>query len=352
MKKLRWALIVALLVVTGLLFWRWRSPRSAESFPEATPPASVSAQKTQTAPPSPAPATPVAPPPVATTTPPVSKREQMTNLLSSVNHKAIEFYGKVVDQQGTPLSNVGVYASVIYNTGLKAGVDKKQTETDAAGLFSISGMKGRTLGIGLDKTGYEYGGEHGPFQFTEMVMEAERYHPEPKKPIVFVMYKLQGAEPMIYGDGRGFDLPPDGTPVRIDLATGKKVAAGGDVIVILKQPMAQPGQWLKHYPWTAQITAAGLFESTEKLMYLAPENDYVSTLTYGQKGDERIQENRVQTRFFVRTVDGRYARVQMSITSVSNPDRGSHVGLTWWLNSKPGSRNLEFDPAKAIKPKP
>lgn len=348
MKKLRWVLIVVLLVVIALLFWRWWSPTSAPSSTEAaSPPASASAPKAPSAPPSPAPATPV-----AATTPPTSKHEQMTNLLGSANHKAIEFYGEVVDQQGTPLRGVGVYASVIYNSGLKAGVDKKQTETDAAGLFTISGMKGRTLGIGLAKAGYEYGGEHGPFQFTELVLEAERYHPDPKNPVVFVMYKLQGAEPIIYGNGRGFDLPPDGTPVRIDLTTGKKVAAGGDMIITLQQPMAQPGQWLKHYPWTAQITAAGLFESTEQLMYLAPARDYVSTLTYGQKGDERIQENRVQMRFFVRTADGRYARVQMSITSGSNPDRGSHVGLTWWLNPKPGSRNLEFDPAKAIRPQP
>lgn len=276
----------------------------------------------------------------------------MQNLLGAVNHKAIEFYGKVVDQRGTLLSGVSVYASVIYNSGLSAGVDKKQTETDAAGLFSISGMKGRTLGIGLEKDGYEYGGEHGPFQFTEMVIEAERYHPDPKNPVVFVMWKLQGAEPMIYFERRAFKLPPDGTPVRIDLATGKKVPTGGDMIVTLQQPIAQPGQRLTHYPWTAKIAADGLQESALKLMYLAPENGYVPALTYGEKGDERVQERHVEKSFYLKTRDGRYARGRMDFTSDTNPDRGSYVGLTWWLNPKPGSRNLEFDPKKAVSPKP
>jgi len=269
-----------------------------------------------------------------------------------VNHKDIEFYGKVVDQHGAPLADVGVYASVIYNSGLSAGVEKKQTKTDAAGLFSISGMKGRTLGIGLDKDGYEYGGDQGPFQFTEMVMEAERYHPDAKKPVVFVMYKLQGAEPMIYFKRKDFDLLADGTPVRIDLATGKKVTAGGDLTVTLKQPSAQFGQQLLHYPWTVEITADGLAESTAKLMYLAPGNGYMSTLTYGEKGDERVQHNQVEKNFYLKTADGRYARVRLDVTSRSNPEYPSTMGLTWWLNPKPGSRNLEFDPAKAIKPTP
>lgn len=353
MKKLHWVLLVALFLALGLFFWRWRSPHSAPSSTDAVPsPASVSAQKTQATPSASALATPGLPSPVTATTPPISKHEQMANLLSSVNHKAIEFYGKVVDQQGVPLSGVGVYASVIFNSGLSAGVDKKQTKTDAAGLFTISGMKGRTLGIGLEKEGYEYGGEHGPFQFTEMVMEAERYHPDPQSPVLFVMYKLQGAEPMLYFERRTFKLPPDGTPVRIDLASGNKVTSGGDLVVTLQQPMAQLGQQLEHYPWTAQITANGLVESTAKLMYLAPEDGYTSSFAYGKKSDEQVQQNQVEKSFYLKTMDGRYARIKMDLTSRTNPDRPSTVGLTWWLNPAPGHRNLEFDPAKAIKPKP
>jgi hypothetical protein len=118
----------------------------------------------------------------------------------------------------------------------------------------------------------------------------------------------------------------------------------------LQQPIAQPGQRLTHYPWTAKIAADGLQESALKLMYLAPENGYVPALTYGEKGDERVQERHVEKSFYLKTRDGRYARVRMDFTSDTNPDRGNFVGLTWWLNPKPGSRNLEFDPNKEIAP--
>jgi hypothetical protein len=350
MKKLRLILLGALIVGLVLLLWHWQSPRSTRESTGATSPAApVSVDKPQTPLPT--------PPPTQSSTegataPQANKREQMRSLLGAVNHKAIEFYGKVVDQQGAPLPDVDVYASVIYNSGLSAGMDKKQTKTDAAGLFSISGMKGRTLGIGLDKDGYEYGGDQGPFQFTEMVAEAERYHPDKRNPIVFRMWKLQGAEPLIYFERRAFKLPSDGTPVRIDLATGKKVASGGDLIVTLQQPMAQPGQWLHHYAWNAELKAGGLMESTDALMYLAPEDGYRASLVYGEKGDERLQNFTINKRFYLKTADGRYARVKMDLTSQTNPDHPSTIGLIWWLNPTPGHRNLEFDPAKTITPRP
>jgi hypothetical protein len=181
MKKLRWILLGALIVGIVLLLWRWRSSRSARESKDATlPAASALINEQQATQPSTALAAPVQSPPAGATASQISKREQMQSLLGTVNHKAIEFYGKVVDQQGAPLANVDVYASVIYNSGLSAGLDKKQTKTNVEGIFSISGMKGRTLGIGLDKDGHEYGGDQGPFQFTETVTEAERYHPDGK----------------------------------------------------------------------------------------------------------------------------------------------------------------------------
>jgi hypothetical protein len=277
---------------------------------------------------------------------PLSRKERVEEILSAINHKPIEFYGKVVDQGGAPLANVLVHASVIHNNGITAGLQKAQTTTNVAGLFSIQGMQGRTLGIGLEKQGYEYGGEHGPFQFTEFVPETERYHPDSKNPVVFVMRKLQGAEPMVFFERKAFDLPADGVPVQIDLATAKKVSSGGDLTFSLVHPLAPRGQWLERYPWEVQISAAGLSESTEKLMYLAPEAGYVSKLLYGEKGDEADERRQLQRSFYVRISNNCFARVKMDLHTQTNPSYPSYVVLTWWLNPSPGHRNLEFDPER------
>lgn len=348
MKKRRWTILTLLLLLLLLLFLWWRSRQSQAPEPQATPPtAAVSPSPTPKAGEraAPTPAAPVAAP---------TKREQMSNLLGGLNHKDIEFYGKVVDQAGTPLPDVAVYASVLYNTGLTSGMDKSETRSDAEGLFSISGMKGRTLGLSLVKPGYEYDGEKGPFHFTELVGEKDRYTPDRKNPVILTMWKLQGAEPMAQFDRHSFKLPADGTPVRVNLATGKQVADGGDIIIETKHPLAEPGIWLQRYPWSVAISApgGGLIESTSRRMYQAPESGYATTLTYQETGKEESFKGQFDKRFYVKTGVGVYARLVVDLSTQTNPKYPSTIGIIWWLNPKPGSRNLEFDPAKVIKPKP
>ena len=347
MKTKRWVLIAVVVILLGMLLW-WVRAKTASSNPDAAkqPVTTVQSSAGQVKNDSP----PVEPAAVSAKAPlppqPQSKREQMREILSKLNDKEIEFYGKVIDQFGTPIPGVNVGGSAIYNNGVSSGVQEKKTVTDAEGFFSFTGMRGRTFDCGLRKPGYQTMPEGDAWDYTELVPEEKRHHPDPKNPVILRMWKLQGAEPMIYFDRKSFMLPPDGAPVRIDLATGKKVSSGGDVIVTIEQPMAPPGERLTHYAWTAKITATGLQESTAKLMYLAPERGYTSALNYGENGNERVQEKQVAKSFYLKTADGRYARVSMDLTSDTNPERGSYVGLTWWLNPKPGSRNLEFDPAK------
>src|ERR1051325_6563197 len=55
---------------------------------------------------------------------PVSRgREPATRneLLASLNHQPIEFYGRVVDQFDAPVAGAEVRAQVIYNTGSRSG---------------------------------------------------------------------------------------------------------------------------------------------------------------------------------------------------------------------------------------
>lgn len=347
MKNRRWIIVTLLLLVLVLLFLWWRSRHAKTTEPQTPPPAAV-------VPPSP-------PPQAATQTPPPSpataatsgKREQMSNLLGGLNHKDIEFYGKVVDQEGTPLPDVAVYASVLYNTGITSGMAKSETKSNAQGLFSISGMKGRTLGLSLDKPGYEYDGEKGPFHFTELVGAKDRYTPDQKNPVILVMWKLQGAEPMVQFDRRSFKLPADGALVRINLATGKQVTDGGDLVIETKHALAEPGKWLQRYPWSVSISApgGGLIESTSRRMYQAPESGYATVLSYQETGKEESYKGQFDRRFYVKTGTGRYARLIVDLSTQTNPQYPSTIGIIWWLNPS-GSRNLEFDPAKVIKPTP
>jgi hypothetical protein len=254
MKKRTLSVFAAILLLTFLVMSWWQYQH--RNIAALAPPETKSAMPINTPVVAPTNGATAATASVATERP--NKRVAMASLLGKLNHKPIELYGKVVDQLGVPLADVEVYASVIYNTGLSSGIDRGETKTDASGLFAIKGMKGRTLGIGLVKEGYQYGGDHGPFQFSDLEEPAKQHHPDANKPVIFIMHKLQGAEPMLHFNRQGFIVQPDGTPVRINLMTGKRVATGGDLVITLKHPKAEKGQQrLEHYPWTAQFIAAG-----------------------------------------------------------------------------------------------
>lgn len=353
MKTRYWVLIAVVAILLGLLLW-WSRDDKRQAASDATTPAAatrqsssdISKKATVSAEPAAAPANASLPPQ------PPGKREQMREILSKFNDKEIEFYGKVIDQFGAPIPNVDVYGSVIYNNGVSSGVQKKQTVTDAEGLFSFSGMKGRTFDCGLRKPGYETMPEGDAWDYTELVPAGKRHHPDPKNPVILKMWKLQGAEPMIHLK-KAFKIPPDGTPVRIDLTTGKIVEQGGDLVVTLRHETLAPGALpLRGFDWNAQIAAnaGGIVESTQRLMYLAPESGYASVLAVDMPANKSGWQPNVDSAFYLQSRGQIYSRVAMHLNANPNQERGSYLSLHWWLNPKPGSRNLEFDPAKTAKP--
>ena len=290
----------------------------------------------------------------------MSKSEQMMAILKQFNHKNIDFYGKVVDQDGMPLKDVAVGASVIYNSGFSSGINFSETKTDVRGLFEFHRMKGRTLGIGMEKAGYEYGGDYGPFQYSDLGPKVEHFTPDASNPIVFKMVKLKGAEPMIYYRLQNYGMPTDGSPLRINLTNSKKQLSDGDIILTLNRNLEKSSDRLVDiYPWTVELYApgGGFIESTNSLLYLAPEEGYVEKITFGQTGNEPIQYNRPKyhiselsayKQYYLRISNGCYARIVIDIGIESPLETRVSYTLSWWMNPKPGDHNLEYDPQKRV----
>ena len=65
----------------------------------------------------------------------------------------ITFYGKVIDQHGMPVPNADIKFRANDNPYGGKG-SEYQRQTDSNGLFSISGIRGLTLGVEVSKTGY------------------------------------------------------------------------------------------------------------------------------------------------------------------------------------------------------
>ncbi len=276
----------------------------------------------------------------------------MRAVLDAYNHKDIEFYGKVIDQYGNPLPDVKVTASVIYNSGEKSGVQEARTTTDAEGVFSFTGMKGRTFDCHLEKMGYQTMPERDAFDYTELVPAEKRHHPDPRNPVVLKMWKLQGTEPLVHFERKYFPLPTDGTPVQIDLSTGKQVATGGDLVLALNHVVLPRGALPEpQFDWRAraEVAGGGLIESNQRLMYRAPEAGYAPALTIDMPAAKPDWANSINRSYYVRTRGNLFGRVEVYLNANQRGYDPSYVMLQWWLNPKPGSHNLEVDTGQLVQ---
>lgn len=312
---------------------------------------------------------PSKPPLDSHSTPPTSPTQkpspELRKTIETLNHNEIEFYGRAVDQFGEPVSAADVEGVVLVNTGSRGGQMRRQTMTDAQGYFQFGGFKGQDLGIGINKEGYEYRRRNSSFSYTYFEADHERHIPDSKNPVIFVLWKKQGAEALVHYREVFWEIPADGSPVGLDLATGKLVKDRPDVVMSLVRDPLRMRAGEMGYRWKATITApsGGVITAGEQDYYNeAPETGYVPQFEHVQEAQsvrdaqaERIKwtwENSVTETLFIKSREGqRYARVEFSIYPGGRTDNDAEgsVGVRVWLNPK-GSRNLEFDPAKAITP--
>ncbi len=251
---------------------------------------------------------------------------------------AIVFYGRVLDQNDQPVGSANI--SMSWTDLSSKGVAKQKLVSDAGGLFSISGIHGKNLGVdNIEKDGYAASGlEQNDFEYAAFF--DEHYHiPDPKSPVVFRMHKKVRAETLIVVSNE-YSIPSNGT-VALDLKTGRQ--GGSDVSIELTENRDPTGRI-----WAAKVTAPlGLQIADDQFSTVAPEFGYKSEVSVDQstKQPSGFQSGSLYkgSRLFVKTASG-YALVEFRMVPGNN-----YFRLTSYLNPNPNSRNLELDPKQQAK---
>lgn len=261
--------------------------------------------------------------------------------LPSLSAAKIVFYGKVVDQDGKPLPDVEVTGK----TGSKVAFYTEerrdyQTKTDAEGLFVFDQFKGDGLVIDLNKPGYKFASDHRNFLYSAITGDQKRHEPDAKKPVVFTMFASTGAEPLVHYYGKFFYGKINGAALLIDLTKARDVNQGGDLeIKVVKDP-------LDKNKWSAalRVVDGGLIEEKKDFQITAPASGYEKEVIV----EATQQQPTISKTYYVMSQNKKhYSRVVMSI-NLGAEDQ-FNVVLRVWLNPS-GSRNLEYDPTKQIKP--
>jgi hypothetical protein len=171
----------------------------------------------------------------------------------------ITFYGKVVDQNNQPVSDVKVRLEVRvgYFTSPTTGKERWDPvflETDTNGNFVLDSVKGGFVQFtSIEKEGYKL----LPAQVKAGFMYYPRqFHADPTNPVVFKMWKKQGAEPLVGSVWHG-NVPCDGTVMTFDLLTGKRVKDGNLQIACTRVPLNIIPRENKRYDYSLQIAVLG-----------------------------------------------------------------------------------------------
>ena len=254
----------------------------------------------------------------------------------------IEFYGKVVDQFGQPVSDAEVELN--WTTVIGPIPDpKKSIYSDTDGRFEVNGIQGKRLWIAVSKKGYLYSSNSvASFEFAAFY-ENNFHVPDPNNPVLFHLHKLLGAEPM-YQYQANSEIMFGGSPVFIDVATGK-FAQNGDFAFSLRLD----GRSEKEPDYTLQLQArnnAGFVLTNERFPFDAPVSGYQNLMFIHQKAGETNYNSRQSFHFYAKTHDGKYGVVWFEVTV---PRIGDVASCNATIRYNPsGSRNLEFDQNKWI----
>jgi hypothetical protein len=138
-------------------------------------------------------------------------------------------------------------------------------------------------------------------------------------------------------------VPKDGSPVQVDLATGQTTQQGDLTVQCWTNDQARDADG--HYDWKCLLTVpgGGLIERTDPMAFEAPPEGYNPSLELSLSAGK--WSSRAEREYFARLSGNRYARISFRIRT-----GGEHFFvIESYLNPEPGNRNLEFDPAKAVK---
>lgn len=265
--------------------------------------------------------------------------------------KPFKFFGKVIDQHGNPVPNANVIWGANNNPDPNKSGTRGQTTCDANGFFSIN-SNGIGLHVEVSKTGYdrvpsELGGgkrgSYGGFVTGGHLGNTDSPMGTKDAPSIFVLRKMGETAPMIHVAERAVQVPKNGSSVGVNLETGQPTGQGSLKVQCWTNDQTKDNQG--HYDWKCLLTVSGggLIERTDNTVFEAPAEGYQESVEL-TPSPEKWASN-VERQYFVKLSNDRYARINFRMRT-----GGEHFFvLESFLNPKPGSRNLEFDPAKAVK---
>ena len=337
--------MVFVLLAAGLVIFVWRQLPKKRSAVTANTSSSVSAPSGNS--PAGQPINPATEPGVGASRPPLElsdKTASMQAIWAGENAKAQDFYGRVMDQYGNPVTEVEVTGNLALIKGFDVPERKTviRVLTDAKGEFQITGIRGWELGVIPRKLGYELASN------TTARTLPPGGKTSPALRAVFTMWKLKAAEPMVHKEIVA-GLPCDGSAMTLDLLTGRRVANGGDLTIrMTRKPINIDRSGTFDWSVNFTVNGGGLVEISDLYPNEAPVEGYEPSITRSTRaGPPYFTGNALDQWYYLKSRDGQvFGRVRVHITADYQPPP-VRLEIDAFVNPS-ASRNLQYDPSSQL----
>jgi hypothetical protein len=265
-----------------------------------------------------------------------------------LKNNPFNFYGKVLDENGQAVAGAMVKMSVGGELGSTKGETEHQVQSAPDGLFSLEGVHGMSVSVSVAKEGYYTLPEKHPGAWWWMERGFKPgTMPTKDQPAIFSLKKKGPTEPLIVLKTNGsVNVPPDGTAVEYNLERRRVVKGQPGTFNVQLWADAHDPKSPQPYRWKYRITVpgGGLQPIQNEYEFSAPSSGYQEFIENEvAPGVSGWNDSREQM-YFVKLADGKYARIRFEVRAL-----GDFFIEDGYLNPS-GSQNLEFDPAKRIKP--
>lgn len=284
-----------------------------------------------------------------------TKEQSLVNKWKAIYNNPIDFWGKVIDQNGNPISRARVEVTV-YNDpswSFDGRSLKDIRASDSKGRFEILGVKGEGVAVKASAQGYVslFDERQGDLSFRKISyarQSSEKYnrHPTKDTPAVLVLRKKAAPALLSVSSRKFVSIPRDGSLQLIELkeSGGKK---GMVVEVRLESESPEPFSYDPYY-WQFKFRVSGgeVQPRTDPNRFEAPPDGYFPKWDIEMlktTGRSWRRSNPSETRdYWVKFGNGDFGRLNVSVST----GRRHTVSIDSWYNLE-GSRNLEYDSREA-----